>query len=173
MAFGVSCEAAAAVTRGVRRVCKKPLIVKLSPNVTDIAEIAAAVEAAGADALTLINTLLGMRIDIGARRPVLSNNVGGLSGPAIFPVALRMVWQAARRVRIPIIGVGGVARWQDAIEMLLAGASAVQVGTATFADPFAMLKIRDGIRDYMAREGIGALSDIIGSAEEHSNGGQQ
>lgn len=161
-AFGTDCESAAGITREVRKYCKKPLMVKLSPNVADIAAIAEAVEDAGADAVSLINTLLGMRIDIRTKRPVISNNVGGLSGPAVFPVALRMVWQVARRVKIPVVGMGGVSGWQDAIEMILAGASAIQVGTATFTDPFSMLKIRDGIEKYLTENGLSGIGDIRG-----------
>ena len=170
VAFGTSCDSVSEITAQVKRHSKKPLIVKLSPNVTDIASIAQAAEAAGADALSLINTLLGMRIDIRTRRPVLSNNVGGLSGPAVFPVALRCVWQAASRVKIPVIGMGGVATWQDAVEMMLAGACAVQVGTATFTDPYAMLKIRDGLSDYLAREGIASVSELMGGVRPFADG---
>lgn len=169
-AFGVDCESAAAVTREVRRCCNKPLIVKLSPAAADITAIAQAVEAEGADAVSLINTLLGMRIDINTRRPILSNNVGGLSGAAIFPVALRMVWQVARRVKIPVIGMGGVSRWQDAIEMMLAGACAVQVGTASFSDPFAMIKIRDGIEKYLIDNNFESVSDICGKVVPYDSG---
>ena len=135
--FGTSCQGVGSITGLVRRYCKKPLMVKLSPNVADIGEIAAAAEAAGADAISLINTLTGMRIDIDSRRPILRNNTGGLSGPAVFPVAVRMVWQAAQRVNIPVVGLGGVATWQDAVEMLLAGADALQIGTVLFTDPYA------------------------------------
>lgn len=170
VAFGTDCQSAAHITKEVRKYCKKPLIVKLSPNVTDIAAIAQAVEANGADAVSLINTLLGMRIDIKTRRPILSNNVGGMSGPAVFPVALRMVWQVASRVKIPVIGLGGVSKWQDAIEMMLAGACAVQVGTATFGDPFAMIKIRDGIENYLAENGYAGISDICGKVRPYEGG---
>lgn len=169
-AFGTSCETAGNITAKVRKYCKKPLIVKLSPNVSDIADIAAAVEDSGADAISLVNTLLGMRIDIKTRRPVLSNNVGGLSGPAVFPVALRMVWQAASRVDIPVIGLGGVSSWQDAVQMLLAGACAVQVGTATFSDPFAMIKIRDGIEKYCAENGISRICDLVHAVKPYDGG---
>ena len=133
--FGTTCEGVTAVTSAVRRSCKKPLMVKLSPNVSDIGEMAAAAEAAGADAVSLINTLTGMRIDIRTRRPIIRNNTGGLSGPAVFPVAVRMVWQAAQRVKIPVVGLGGISTWQDAVEMLLAGAAALQIGTVLFQDP--------------------------------------
>ncbi len=170
VAFGIDCQSAAGITREVRRRCKKPLIVKLSPNVTDIVLIAQAVEAEGADAVSLINTLLGMRIDINSRRPMLSNNVGGLSGAAVFPVALRMVWQVARKVKIPVIGMGGITCWQDAVEMLLAGACALQVGTATFGDPFAMIKIRDGIENYLIKNGCTNISDICGKVRPFEGG---
>lgn len=164
-AFGVSCEGAAAVTKAVRAATKKPVMVKLSPNVTNIADIARAVEAEGADAVSLINTLLGMRIDIRTRRPVLRNNVGGLSGPAVFPVAVRMVWQVANAVKIPVCGMGGISTWQDAVEMMMAGAVAVQVGAAIFNDPFAPVKIADGIEKYCEDNGIADISEIIGSVE--------
>lgn len=163
--WGVSCEGAAAVTSAVRRATKKPLIVKLTPNVTDITSIAKAVEAEGADCISLINTLLGMRIDIKSRRPILKNNMGGLSGPAVFPVAVRMVWQCYKAVNIPIIGMGGVSTWEDAIEMMLAGASAVQMGTAIFTDPYAPLKVIDGIAEFMDENGIKSLTEIIGQVK--------
>ena len=133
--FGTSCQSVGAITREVRAHCKKPLMVKLSPNVSDIAEIARAAESEGADALSLINTLTGMRIDINTLRPIIRNNTGGLSGPAVFPVAVRMVWQTAGAVKIPVVGMGGISSWRDAVEMMLAGASAIQVGTALFSDP--------------------------------------
>lgn len=135
---------------------------KLSPNVTDIAEMAVAAEAAGADAISLINTITGMRIDIHTKRPVLRNNMGGLSGPAVFPVALRMVWQASSAVKIPVIGMGGICKWEDALEMMLAGASAVQVGTAVFANPFVPLKIIDGLNSYFDENHISDCREIIG-----------
>jgi len=160
-AFGTTCENAAGVTAGVRRYCTKPLIVKLSPNVADIAEIAAAVVDAGADALSLINTLLGMRIDIETRQPILANNVGGLSGPAVRPIAVRMVWQVRSRVTVPIIGMGGVAAWEDAVEMLLAGANAVAVGTAIYADPYAPVKIKQGLLDYLRCNGIADVNELV------------
>lgn len=163
--FGTSCAGVEGITAAVRRFCKKPLMVKLSPNVADIAEIAAAAESAGADALSLINTLTGMRIDIHTRRPVLRNNTGGLSGPAVFPVAVRMVWQAARRVKIPVVGMGGIRGWQDAAEMMLAGASAVQVGTAFFSDPYVPLKITQGLNRYLDENGIASVSELTGKAE--------
>lgn len=165
VAFGVSCEGAGGITAKVRAATTKPLMVKLSPNVTDIASIAKAVEAAGADAVSLINTILGMRIDINTRRPILKNNVGGLSGPAVFPVAVRMVWQVANAVNIPVVGMGGISTWKDAVEMMLAGASAVQVGAALFADPFAPVKIIDGMNDYLEEKKIEKLTDIIGKVQ--------
>jgi len=166
VAFGVSCEGAASITRNVKKYCSsKPLMVKLSPNVTDIASIAQAVEAEGADAVSLINTLLGMRIDIKTRRPILKNNVGGLSGPAVFPVAVRMVWQVASRVKIPVVGMGGISTAADAIEMMMAGAAAVQVGAAIFGDPYAPLKIIDGINQWLDEKNIKSVSDIVGTVQ--------
>ena len=164
-AFGTRCDMAAEVTRQVRKVTSKPLVVKLSPNVTSITEIAKAVEAEGADAVSLINTLLGMRIDINTRRPVLRNNVGGMSGPAVFPIAVRMVWQTANAVKIPIIGMGGVSSGKDAIELMMAGASAVQVGAAIFTDPFAPVKIIDEMNDILDSKKISSVSEIIGSVQ--------
>ena len=163
MAFGTSCPMAAAVTKAVREVYHKTLIVKLSPNVTNIVEIARAVEDEGADSVSLINTLLGMAIDAERRKPILSTITGGLSGPAIKPVALRMVWQVAKAVKIPVIGMGGISIAADAIEFLLAGASAVQVGTANFIDPAVCIKIIDGIEDYLVRHGFASVKDIIGA----------
>lgn len=160
--FGVTAEGVAGITGAVRRVCQKPLMVKLSPNVTDIGEMALAAESAGADALSLINTLTGMRVDIHTRRPIIRNNTGGLSGPAVLPVALRMVWQASQKVKIPLVGLGGISTWQDAVEMLLCGASAVQVGTAIFTDPYAPLKIRDGLLEFLEKEGVGSVSELTG-----------
>lgn len=160
--FGTTCAGVEGITGQVRRFCKKPLMVKLSPNVSDIGEIAAAAQAAGADALSLINTLTGMRIDINTRRPVLRNNTGGLSGPALLPVAVRMVWQASRRVTIPIVGMGGVSGWQDAAELLLAGASAFQVGTAFFTDPYAPVKILKGLEQYLDEKGIASVTELTG-----------
>lgn len=162
-AFGVSCEGAAEITRIVRNATSKPVMMKLSPNVTNIAEIAKAVEAEGADAVSLINTLLGMRIDIKTKRPILHNNVGGLSGPAVFPIAVRMVWQAANAVKIPVCGMGGVSTWQDAVEMMMAGASVVQVGAAIFNDPYAPVKIIDGLEQYCKENNIGSIGEITGS----------
>lgn len=164
-AFGVSCDNAAAVTRAVRKVCKKPIMVKLSPNVTDIASIAKAVEAEGADAVSLINTLLGMRIDIRSRRPVLHNNVGGLSGPAVFPVAVRMVWQVANAVQIPVVGMGGISKWQDMIEMMMAGAKAVQIGAALFGDPMAPVHILEGVNSWLDQNGVQDIAEIVGTVQ--------
>jgi len=162
LAFGTSCTAAAEVTAAVRRHTTKPVIVKLSPNVTNIVDIARAVEDAGADALSLINTLVGMAIDITAWRPVLGNVVGGLSGPAVKPVALRMVWQVAQAVKVPVIGIGGIMTAEDAIEFLLAGASAIQVGTANFINPRACVEIAAGIEDYLAGRGLTHVSELVG-----------
>ena len=164
-AFGVSCEGASAVTKIVRNATKKPLIVKLSPNVTDIASIAKAVEAEGADSVSLINTILGMRIDINTGRPVLRNNCGGMSGPAVFPVAVRMVWQVANAVKIPVIGMGGISSGRDAIAMMMAGASAVQVGAAIITDPFAPVKIIEEMNQFLDEKGISSVKDIIGSVK--------
>ena len=164
-AFGTSCDAAAQVTAAVRRATNKPLVVKLSPNVTSITEIARAVEAEGADAVSLINTLLGMRIDVRTRRPVLRNNVGGLSGPAILPVAVRMIWQTANAVSIPIIGMGGVTTGEDALELMMAGASAVQVGMACFTDPYAPVRIVREMNEFLDANGIPAVRDITGSVQ--------
>lgn len=164
-AFGTDCKIAAEVTSAVRKATKKPLIVKLSPNVTSITDIAKSVEAAGADAVSLINTLLGMRINIDDRRPILRNNVGGMSGPAVFPIAVRMVWQVANAVDIPVIGMGGIASGRDAIEMMMAGASAVQVGAAIFTDPFAPLKIIDEMNEWLDSKGISSVKEIIGTVQ--------
>lgn len=164
-AWGISCEGASAVTKAVRKATSKPLMVKLTPNVTDIAEIARAVEAEGADSVSVINTLLGMRIDLRTRRPILHNNVGGLSGPAVFPVALRVVWQVANAVKIPVVGMGGISTANDAIEMMLAGASAIQIGTAIFTDPYAPVKVVDGIEQYMVDNGIENISEIVGQVK--------
>jgi dihydroorotate dehydrogenase (NAD+) catalytic subunit len=164
-AFGVHCQSAAHITAAVRRATKKPLMVKLSPNVTDITEIARAVEAEGADAVSLINTLLGMRIDLKTRRPVLKNNVGGMSGPAVFPIAVRMVWQVANAVQIPVVGMGGISAWNDAIEMMMAGAAAVQIGAAIFQDPFAPLKVIDGLNRYCDENGIERISELTGTVK--------
>ena len=165
MAFGVTAKGANEVTKAVREVYKKTLIVKLSPNVTDITEIARAVEDGGADSVSLINTLLGMAIDAERRRPMLSTITGGLSGPAVKPIALRMVWQVSKAVNIPIIGLGGIMNARDAIEFLLAGASAIQVGTANFIDPTVTIKIIEGINDYLERHHYQSISEIIGALE--------
>ena len=162
MAFGTSCISATEVVTAVRRVYKKHLMVKLSPNVTNIQEIALAVEGSGADSVSLINTLLGMAIDVKQRKPVLSTITGGLSGPCVKPVALRMVWQVANAVHIPVIGLGGISSAMDALEFLMAGASAVQIGTANFIDPTVTIKIIDGINDYLDQQGCPSVKEIIG-----------
>lgn len=167
VAFGTSCNMVEHITKEVKKHAAVPLVVKLSPNVTDIAEIARAAEAAGADALSLINTLLGMRIDIKTRRPVLHNNVGGMSGPAVKPVAVRMVWQVANAVKVPVIGMGGIQTAEDAIEFLLAGATAVSVGTANFRDPYAALKVVRGIEAYMRENGIEDVAELTGGVRPY------
>lgn len=164
-AFGTSCSAAENITAAVRKSTTKPLMVKLSPNVTSITDIAKAVEAAGADAVSLINTLLGMRIDIKTRRPILKNNVGGMSGPAVFPIALRMVWQVANAVSIPVVGMGGVSNYKDAVEMMLAGATAIQMGAAIFADPWAPVKTIDGLNRYLDEQKIEKVTQLIGQVQ--------
>ena len=164
MAFGTSAQSAAAVTKAVKAVTKKPVFVKLSPNVNDIVSIAKACEDAGADGLSLINTLLGMRIDLKTRRPILANTMGGLSGPAVFPVALRMVYQVYRAVKIPLMGMGGVSSARDVIEMMLAGATAVQVGAANLVNPFACKEIIEQLPGEMEKLGISSLEEIIGMA---------
>lgn len=164
LAFGTSCENAAAVTAAVKKVTNKPVLIKLSPNVTDITEIAKACEAAGADGLSLINTLLGMRIDLKTKKPVLANKAGGFSGPAIKPVAMRMVYQVYEAVKIPIVGMGGISTAEDVIEMMLAGASAVEVGAANLAEPFACKNIIEDLPRVMQKYGIDNLKDIIGGA---------
>lgn len=163
--FGTSCESVGAITDSVRRHCKKPLIVKLSPNVTDIAEIARSAEANGADAVSMINTLTGMRIDINTRRPIIRNNTGGMSGPAVFPVAVRMVWQVSNAVKIPIIGMGGISTWQDAAEMLIAGASALQIGTVFFSDPYAPIKINEGLKRFLDENGMKSVTELTGTVK--------
>ena len=163
--FGTDPKAAAAVVKAAKAKTDKPVILKLSPNVTDIVTMAKAVEAAGADVISLINTLLGMEININTRKPTLGNITGGLSGPCIKPVALRMVWQVANAVKVPIIGMGGIASANDAIEFILAGASAVAVGTANFTDPAITMKICDGINDYLKANGIDNVSDLVGKLE--------
>ena len=165
MAFGVTTKGVSEVVQAVRSAYKKTLIVKLSPNVTDIAEMARAAEANGADSVSLINTLLGMAIDAERRRPILSTVTGGMSGAAVKPIALRMVWQVAKAVNIPIIGLGGIMNWKDAVEFMLAGASAVQIGTANFIDPAITIKVMDGINDYLERHGCKSVSEIIGALE--------
>ncbi len=162
MAFGTSCSGAAEVTRAVRRAYPKTVIVKLSPNVTSIAEIAKAVEAEGADSVSLINTLLGMSIDVERQRPHLSTITGGLSGAAVRPVAVRMVWQVAHAVKIPVVGLGGIMNGRDAIEFMLAGAHAIEVGTANFIDPAVTIKIIDYMNDYCERHGVDDINDIVG-----------
>ncbi len=162
MAFGTSCQSAAEVTREVRKVFPKTLIVKLSPNVTDITEIARVVEDEGADAVSLVNTFLGMAIDVESRRPKLSTITGGLSGPCIKPIAVRMVWQVYHAVRIPIIGMGGICNWQDAIEFILAGSTAIQVGTYNFVDPASSVKILEGIEAYLDRHHIASVNELVG-----------
>ncbi|MDL2257409.1 dihydroorotate dehydrogenase [Bacteroidales bacterium OttesenSCG-928-I14] len=163
MAFGTNCSSAAAVVNAVRKVYNKTLIVKLSPNVTDITEIAKAVEAEGADAVSLINTLMGMAIDAEKRIPVLSTVTGGLSGPCLKPVALRMVYQTYKAVKIPIIGLGGISNWKDAVEFILAGSTAIQIGTYNFIDPTISVKVVEGINDYLERHNISSVNELIGA----------
>lgn len=167
MAFGVTCEGASEVVKAVRKAYKKTLIVKLSPNVTDIASIAKAVEAEGADSVSLINTLMGMVIDIEKRIPTLSINTGGMSGPAVRPVAVRMVWQVANAVNIPIIGLGGIMNAHDAIEFLIAGASAIEIGTANFIDPAITVKVKNGINDWLDAHGCKSVSEIVGTLKSY------
>ncbi len=166
MAFGTSCSSAAEVVKAVRKVYKKHLMVKLSPNVTDITEIAKAAEAEGADSVSLINTLLGMAIDAETRKPLLSTVTGGLSGPAVKPVALRMVWQVFNAVNIPIVGLGGIMNAKDAIEFILAGSSAIQIGTANFIDPCVTEKVVKGIEEYMIRHQVDNVTDLIGALNQ-------
>lgn len=163
--FGTDPKAAAAVVREAKKHTKKPVILKLSPNVTDIVTMAKACEDAGADILSLINTLMGMEINIHTQRPTLGNITGGLSGPCIKPVAVRMVWQVAQAVKVPIIGMGGISCFEDAVEFFLAGASAVAVGTANFADPAVTMKICDGLNDYLAKRNLGSIQDIVGKVQ--------
>lgn len=163
MAFGVTCAGASSVVKAVRKRYNKTLIVKLSPNVTNVAEIARACEAEGADSVSLINTLMGMSIDIERRRSRLSIGTGGLSGPAVKPVALRMVWQVARAVKIPVVGLGGIMTAEDAVEFLMAGATAVEIGTANFIDPAATIKVRDGISQWLDKHGCSSVTEIIGA----------
>ena len=164
MSFGTDPKAAAAVTRAVKDSVKKPVIVKLSPNVTSIADIAKACEDAGADGISLINTVMGMRLDLKARKPLLANSTGGMSGPALFPLAVRMVWQVYEAVRIPIVGLGGVMSAEDVIELMLAGATAVEVGAANLVDPFACRRIVEDLPRVMQKYNINDLNDIIGGA---------
>lgn len=161
--FGTSCESVGAITAAVRKHCTKPLIVKLSPNVTDIVSIAQSAEASGADAVSMINTLTGMRIDINTRRPIIHNNTGGMSGPAVFPIAVRMVWQVANAIKIPIIGMGGISTWQDAVEMLIAGASALQIGTVLFSDPYAPIKINEGLSSFLDKNRMNRVTELTGT----------
>lgn len=162
VAFGTKCDSVYSITKSVKAYCKVPLIVKLSPNVTDIKEIALSAEEAGADCISLINTLLGMAIDINTRKPIMANVVGGLSGPAVKPVAVRMVWQVAQAVKVPVIGMGGISSWQDAVEFILAGAAAVAVGTYNFVNPFAPIDILQGIEQYMQKNGFNSLEAFRG-----------
>lgn len=166
MAFGVTCAGAASVVKAVRQRYHKTLIVKLSPNVTDITEIAKAVEAEGVDSVSLINTLMGMAIDIEKRKPLLSINTGGLSGPAVKPVAVRMVWQVAKAVSIPVVGLGGICNAHDAIEFMLAGATAIEIGTANFLDPQVTVKVKNGINEWLDAHGCKSVSEIIGALED-------
>lgn len=166
MAFGTSCSSAAEVIKAVRKVYHKHLMVKLSPNVTNIQEIALAVESEGADSVSLINTLMGMAINAKTRKPVLSTITGGLSGPCVKPIALRMVWQVSKVVKIPVVGLGGIMNATDVVEFLLAGASAVQIGTANFIDPAVTIKIIDGLNDYLDQNGFTSVKDIIGGLTE-------
>ena len=168
--FGLDATSAALVTEAVRQVCDSPLIVKLAPNVTDVVEIAQAVEAAGADALSLINTIPGMVIDLRSRRPYLANQIGGLSGPAIRPIAVRIVWQVAQEVAIPIVGVGGITSTEDALQFIMAGATAVQVGTATFVNPRTALDIVEGLDAFLRAEHIDDVNDLVGVAAATSRG---
>ncbi|MFQ7753933.1 MAG: dihydroorotate dehydrogenase, partial [Acutalibacteraceae bacterium] len=163
--FGTTCAGVSGITKAVRAHCKKPLMVKLSPNVTDISEMALAAESEGADAVSMINTLTGMRIDIRTRRPIIHNNTGGFSGPALLPIAVRMVWQTYRKVKIPIVGLGGISTWQDAVEMLLAGATALQIGTVLFTDPYAPVKIAEGLSKFMDENGVQSVSELTGAVQ--------
>jgi dihydroorotate dehydrogenase (NAD+) catalytic subunit len=166
LAYGVSCEATGQIVSAVRPLCRKPLIVKLSPNVTDIVSIAKTAQDCGADALSLINTLMGMRIDTETRRPVLKNNTGGLSGPAVFPVALRMVWQTASAVDIPVIGLGGISTARDVVEMMMAGAAAVQIGAALFSDPYLPTRLPKELSDWCDSHDVKEISEIVGTVEK-------
>ena len=163
IAFGQDPKAVEAITKEMKKHAAQPVIMKLSPNVTDISEIALAAESAGADAVSMINTLTGMRIDINTKRPIIHNNTGGFSGPALLPIAVRMVWQTYQKVKIPIVGLGGISTWQDAVEMLLAGATALQIGTVLFTDPYAPVKITEGLTNYMDKNGVKTLSELTGA----------
>lgn len=163
--FGTTCAGVSGITKAVRAHCKKPLMVKLSPNVTDISEMALAAESEGADAISMINTLTGMRIDIRTRRPIIHNNTGGFSGPALLPIAVRMVWQTYQKVKIPIVGLGGISTWQDAVEMLFAGATALQIGTVLFTDPYAPVKIAEGLAKFMDENGVQSVSELTGAVQ--------
>lgn len=163
--WGITCDGAASVTKAVRAATKKPIMVKLTPNVTNIVDIAKAAESEGADCLSLINTLLGMRIDIRTRRPILKNNMGGLSGPAVFPVAVRMVYQVANAVNIDVVGMGGISTADDAVEMMMAGAKAIQIGAAIFTDPYAPVKVIDGLEVYMEKNNLNSLEEIVGTVQ--------
>ena len=163
--FGTTCAGVSGITKAVRAHCKKPLMVKLSPNVTDISEMALAAESEGADAISMINTLTGMRIDIRTRRPIIHNNTGGFYGPALLPIAVRMVWQTYQKVKIPIVGLGGISTWQDAVEMLLAGATALQIGTVLFTDPYAPVKIAEGLAKFMDENGVQSVSELTGAVQ--------
>ncbi|WP_027452253.1 dihydroorotate dehydrogenase [Segatella albensis] len=165
MAFGVTCEGAASVVKAVRKVYHKTMIVKLSPNVTNIADIARACEAEGADSVSLINTLMGMAVDIEKRKPMLSIRTGGLSGPAVKPVALRMVYDVAHAVKIPVVGLGGISNAKDAIEFLMCGATAIEIGTANFIDPAVTKKVKDGINDWLEAHGVKDVNEIIGAIQ--------
>ena len=165
MAFGVTAKGAEEVVKAVRSVYKKTLIVKLSPNVTDITEIARAAENGGADSVSLINTLLGMAVDAERKRPILSTVTGGMSGAAVKPIALRMVWQVAKAVKIPVIGLGGIMNWKDAVEFMLAGASAIQIGTANFIDPMTTLKVAEGIEAYMRAQNVSDIRELVGAVQ--------
>ena len=163
--FGTTCAGVSGITKAVRAHCKKPLMVKLSPNVTDISEMALAAESEGADAISMINTLTGMRIDIRTRRPIIHNNTGGFSGPALLPSVVRVVWQADHGVKIQIVGIGGIGTWRGAVEMLLAGATALQIGTVLFTDPYAPVKIAEGLAKFMDENGVQSVSELTGAVQ--------
>lgn len=161
--FGTSCMGVEQITAAVRKYCTKPLMVKLSPNVADIGDIAASAEAGGADVISMINTITGMRIDIQLRRPIIRNNTGGISGPALLPIAVRMIWQVYNRVKIPIVGMGGISTWKDAVELMLAGSSALQIGTVFFTDPYAPVHIVEGLNRYLDENGIASVTELTGT----------